>query len=189
MTTELSRTLRADAEENRTRMVVAARALFAESGLDVGMREIARRAGVGAATLYRRFPTRNDLLSEVFALEVEACRSIVADACAHSDAWRGFEQAVRQLILLNVRHRGFIDAYMAVERTGDVFAEHRRLLLEMIDELGRRAKAQGMLRSDFTVDDLVIVLLAGRGLVSVAAERRPAAGRRFATLAIDAFRR
>lgn len=189
MTAELSRTLRTDAEENRRRMVAATRALFAERGLDVGMREIARRAGVGAATLYRRFPTRTDLVSEVFALEVEACTAIVADACAHPDPWRGFEQAVEQLILLNVRNRGFIDAYMAVERTGDVFAEHRGRLIEMLGGLGHRAQAQGALRPDFTVDDLVVVLLAGRGLAAVDAESRPAAARRFATLAIDAFRR
>ena len=66
----LTQMLRADAQENRDRILAAARALFAERGLDVGMREIARRAGVGPATLYRRFPTKQALIDEAFAVEL-----------------------------------------------------------------------------------------------------------------------
>ena len=55
--------LRVDAERNRERIVTAAQMLFAERGIDVTMEEVAKRAGVGAATLYRRFPTRADLVA------------------------------------------------------------------------------------------------------------------------------
>jgi hypothetical protein len=58
----------------------------------------------------------------------------------------------------------------------------------MLDGLAMRAKAQGRLRPDFVVDDLVLMLLAGRGLGSVSLSRRDSAARRFAGLAIDAFR-
>jgi AcrR family transcriptional regulator len=58
--------LRADAERNRQRIVEAARALFAERGLNVPLEEIAHRAQVGIATLYRRFPTREDLIAASF---------------------------------------------------------------------------------------------------------------------------
>ena len=59
--------LRADAERNRQRIIEAARAVFAEAGLDVPLEAIAQRAGVGIATLYRRFPTRDDLVAASFA--------------------------------------------------------------------------------------------------------------------------
>ena len=55
--------LRADAERNRERVLSAAREVFAEQGLDASTNEIARRAGVGVATLFRRFPTRDDLVA------------------------------------------------------------------------------------------------------------------------------
>src|SRR5690349_1268544 len=73
--------LRADALDNRERILDAARALFAAEGLDVPMGEIARRAGVGPATLYRRFPTKQTLIAEAFADEMRACHAIVDDAC------------------------------------------------------------------------------------------------------------
>ncbi len=59
--------LRADAERNRAALLTAARDVFGEQGLDASLYEIARRAGVGNATLYRRFPQRRDLIAEVFA--------------------------------------------------------------------------------------------------------------------------
>jgi AcrR family transcriptional regulator len=186
MTAEMPR-LRADARENRDRILAAAADLFAERGLDVGMRDIARRAGVGAATLYRRFPTRQDLIDAAFAVEHAACRGIVEDACAQEDPWRGFTDAVRGLVALNVRNRGFVDALMT-RTPSDVFARHRRELLPMLDGLARRAQASGGLRPDFEIGDLVIVLAAGRGLARGRRELLPHAARRFADLAIDGFR-
>jgi AcrR family transcriptional regulator len=74
--------LRADAQENRDRVLEAARDLFGRQGLGVTMREVARLADVGPATLYRRFPTKKHLVDAAFADEVRACRGIVEDACA-----------------------------------------------------------------------------------------------------------
>ena len=66
MDVQLPQMLRADAEDNRERVLEAARELFAERGLDVPLREVARRAGVGPATLYRRFPTKQSLVDAAF---------------------------------------------------------------------------------------------------------------------------
>src|SRR5829696_6238826 len=82
--------LRADAARNRRRLVDAARAVFLERGLDAALDEIARRAGVGNATLYRRFPRRGDLISAVF---VDTMRSVVAAgerAEQVKDPWQAF---------------------------------------------------------------------------------------------------
>ena len=73
------RPLRADAARNRTRVLDAARTAFAEAGLDVGVEEIARRAGVGKGTLYRRFPTKEALVRAIFddiLIEVERLSDI-----------------------------------------------------------------------------------------------------------------
>ena len=184
----MTQMLRADAQDNRERIVAAARRLFAEHGLEVGMREVARRAEVGPATLYRRFPTKQALIDEAFAAELHSCRSIVEEGFGDADAWHGFTSVVEGLTALNVRNRGFVDAFMSVDPAAAAFAEHRRELLGMLDRLAKRAQQQGGLRRDFVIDDLVLVLLAGRGLASVRPATRKTTARRFAQLAIDAFR-
>jgi AcrR family transcriptional regulator len=180
--------LRADAQDNRERIVAAARALFSERGLDVGMREVARRAEVGPATLYRRFPTRQALIDEAFDVELRSCRAVVEEGCADPDPWHGFTSVIERLTALSVRNRGFVDAFMSADPGAAAFAHHRRELLGMLAGLATRAKEQGRLRPDFVIDDLVLVLLGGRGLGSVSPARRTAAARRFASLAVDAFR-
>lgn len=180
--------LRADAQDNRDRVLEAARSLFAEQGYDVTMREIARRAAVGPATLYRRFPTKQILVEEVFADELRACRGIVEDGCADPDPWHGLCAVVERLSVLNAQNQGFVDAYISANPEIDVFVAHRVSLLRRLTVLARRAQATGGLRQDFEIDDLLLVLLAGRGLSGTPAASRPAAARRFAALAIEAFR-
>src|SRR3954471_4942828 len=82
--------LRVDAERNRQRIVAAAGTAFAELGLDVPMEDIARRAGVGVGTLYRRYPTRADLIAAAFEVKMAAYAEAAADALADPDPWHGF---------------------------------------------------------------------------------------------------
>ncbi|RPF20722.1 TetR/AcrR family transcriptional regulator [Myceligenerans xiligouense] len=180
--------LRSDAQDNRDRILAAGRELFAERGLDVTMREVARRAGVGPATLYRRFPARQSLLDAVFADELRVCRGIVEEGRADPDPWRGFTSVVERISVLNVGNQGFVDAFMAESPGSDSFAEHRAALLPRLADLARRAQEAGRLRADFVLDDLVIVLLAGRGLAASRSAGSVAVARRFAALAIEAFR-
>lgn len=180
--------LRSDAQDNRERVLAAARELFAERGLDVTMREVARRAEVGAATLYRRFPTKADLVEAAFADEVRLCETTVADGCADRDPWRGFCAIIEEICVLNARNQGFVDALISANSEPSGYAAHRHAALQALTVLARRAQAAGALRSDFTINDLVLVLLAGRALASLPQAGRDTAARRFASLAIDAFR-
>src|SRR5215204_7815679 len=84
------RPLRADAERNRQRIVEAARAVFAERGLDAPLDAIAERAGVGAGTLYRRFPRRDDLIVACFAPKLTEYAEAVEAALGLPNAWEGF---------------------------------------------------------------------------------------------------
>ena len=188
MAEEVTHNLRADAQENRDRIMEAARALFSERGLAASMREVARRAEVGPATLYRRFPTKQALIDEAFADELRACRQIVTDGCADADPWRGFASVIERLSVLNARNQGFVDAFMAANPQAPVFAHHRATLLRQLQGLATRAQLAGSLRHDFVIEDLVLVVLAGRGLSSIQPAARTAAARRFAALALDAFR-
>lgn len=188
MAERLTHLLRSDAKDNRERVLEAARSLFSERGLEVPMREIARHAEVGPATLYRRFPTKQALIDEAFADELKSCRRIVEDGCADPDPWRGFCSVIERLSVLNIRNQGFVDAFMSANPEAVMFSQHRAALLPLLAELAERAQLDGQLRHDFMIDDLVLVLLAGRGLSSTLPVTREAAARRFAALAIDAFR-
>lgn len=188
MTDQLPHLLRADARENRDRTLEAARELFAGEGLSVTMRDIARRAGVGPATVYRRFPTKQQLVVEVLADQLRACRAVVDDACADPDPWRGFRTAVAELIELNAENRALVEALVSAGPDLRALAQHRADLMRQLSDLAARAAAVGALRPDFVVDDLVLVLLAARALAAAPLPERGPAARRLAALAVDAFR-
>ena len=152
------------------------------------MREIARRAQVGAATLYRRFPTKQALVDEAFTDELRACSSIVRDGCADADPWRGLCSIVTGIVELSAQNQGFVEAFVTSYPGAVDFAAHRASLLRSLALLCQRAQKAGSLRADFVLDDLVLVLMAGRGLWAAASGVRIAAARRFSALALDGLR-
>ena len=188
MSVELSHSLRSDAADNRERIVTAAYELFATEGMTVTMREIARRAEVGPATLYRHFPTKQDLAVEAFAEQVRSCYAIVEDGLAEPDPWIGFCQVVERICEQNARSRGFTEAFLATFPEMADLRTHREETLGAVAELARRAKESGGLRADVTLDDLVLMLSAHRGIPGTTPESRQKASRRFAVLTIEAFR-
>jgi AcrR family transcriptional regulator len=188
MTGTLPHVLRSDAQDNRDRVLEAARELFAESGLGVTMRQIARRAGVGPATLYRRFPAKQELVLEAFMDEFRACSAIVREAAADPDPWRGFCGVIERAAVLSARNQGFTDAFISAYPNAIDLRAHRGEMVREIDAISRRAIAVGKLRADFTLDDLMLVLLAGRGLTTLPAAVRAGAARRFAALTIEGLR-
>ena len=187
MTDRLPHTLRSDARDNRERVLDTARALFAAEGLNVPMREIARRAGVGPATLYRRFPTKQLLVTEAFTDQMRACHAIVDEGLADPDPWRGFCLVIEKICELHARDRGFTDAFLSTFPDAMDFAADREHALSAVAGLAHRAKATGHLRPDFVLDDLILMLMANRGIHATSAATRVAASRRFAALAIQAF--
>ncbi|PPJ04062.1 TetR family transcriptional regulator [Nocardia nova] len=181
------RALRSDARDNRERILEAARALFATEGLDVPMREVARRAGVGPATLYRRFPTKQILATEAFTEQMRACRAVVDEGLAEPDPWRGFCLVIEKLFELHARSRGFTEAFTAAFPHALDFTAERAYALKALATLAHRAKDAGRLRPEFVVDDLILMLLANRGIHLGSPAARIAASRRFAAFVIQAF--
>src|SRR5437764_6527111 len=117
--------LRSDARDNRDRILDAARAVFATEGLNAPMREIARQAGVGPATLYRRFPTKELLVTEAFRDQMRACYAIVEEGLADPDPWHGFALVVEKLCELHARDQGFTAAFTSAFPHAMDFAEDR----------------------------------------------------------------
>jgi AcrR family transcriptional regulator len=188
MTAPLPRTARSDARDNRARILDAARAVFGEEGLSAPMREVARHAGVGPATLYRHFPTKQALITETFAEQRRACHAAVRDALADADPWHGFQSLIERICELHAHSRGFADAFMTAFPEAMDFAADRERTLRAVGELARRAQHAGRLRPGFVVDDLVLMLTAHRGLQDTPRAARVTASRRFAAYVIEAFR-
>jgi AcrR family transcriptional regulator len=181
------RELRADAQLNRERVIEAAREVFGEQGLGASTNEIARRAGVGVATLFRRFPTRDDLLSATFAEKMQAYVDAIDDALAEPDPWRGFCAYIERICRMQADDRGFADVLALTFPTAKVFEQERNRSLAGLMELLARAQATGRLRPDFVHQDVPLILMANAGVVSATRDTAPDAWRRVVGYLIQSF--
>jgi AcrR family transcriptional regulator len=154
-----TRPLRADARRNRDRVLEAARAAFGAEGSDVSLDEIARRAGVGAGTVYRHFPTKEALFEAVvfdrIGELVEEARALLDDLDPGSAFWSFVERLAREGALKRdlveaLAHEGI---HLQLGEAPIVTA-----LMDVLAELLRRAQRAGAVRSDISVDDVLAVL-------------------------------
>ncbi|GAA2900673.1 TetR/AcrR family transcriptional regulator [Nonomuraea rubra] len=185
MTAEVSQKSRSDARDNRARILAVARAAFAAEGLDVPIREIARRAQVGPATVYRHFPTKETLLAEAFAEPMAMCSAVVEEGLAAGDPWQGFCQVVEKLMEVHALDRGLSRAFTS---RLPYFTADRERTMGLFAQLVRRAKESGGLRADLVLEDVVVALMANEGIRAASPELRVAASRRFAALMLQSFR-
>ncbi|MBG0850316.1 TetR/AcrR family transcriptional regulator [Streptomyces spinoverrucosus] len=170
--------LRADAERNRCRILAAARRLYATEGLGVSMASVAREAGVGKATLGRRFATREELVNAVFADRMDAYADAVAEALADSDPWQGFISYLHAVCAMQAADRGFADVLTMTFPAAKALEARRAEAYERLLELITRAKDTGHLREDFTHQDVVILLIANAGVVTATGDAAPDTWRR-----------
>ena len=179
--------LRADAERNRARIIAAAREVFAEEGLTAPMEAIARRAGVGAATLYRRFPTRTDLIAGTFENKMAAYADAVGQALADPDPWNGFREYVERVCAMQAEDRGFTDVLTLTFPTAKQFEAARLRAYDGWVELITRAKATGRLRADFVPEDLIVLLMANAGVIAATGDAAPDTWRRQLAYLLQAY--
>lgn len=179
--------LRADAARNRARLVAAARELFAERGLGVSMRQVARRAGVSEPTLRRRFPCWETLVAEAFQDKIAAYADLAEEALAAADAWEGFTGFLRRLARLQLVDRGFTEVLTLTFPVSLRAEQQRRRAYEAITALIGRAQEQGSLRPDFSPEDVVLVLMAHAGVVGAGGEIAPVLSERLLAYLVEAF--
>lgn len=180
--------IRADARHNRDRIVSVSRELFAQRGLDVPMTTIARRAGVGVATLYRRFPSKESLVTVAFEEQFVNCTTSLNEALADPDPWRGFSSVIEDVCAMQATDRGFSVAVIGNFPGLPDIQDHQQQLLDSFRQLTRRAQAAGVLRTDFVADDLAIFLTANAGVVSQTGDAAHAASRRLVAFFLDSLR-
>jgi AcrR family transcriptional regulator len=183
------RALRRDAQRNRDAIVAAARQVFCDHGLEAPLEEIARRAGVGIATLYRRFPSRVELLDAVLADTVQAHVDAAEQALAIGDPWEGFAFYLEETCRLQAADRGLNDA-MGMRFPGATTLEAvKTRLFDRVAQVLDRAQQSGQLRPDLTPEDLAFVSWANsRILPAVRAAGAPDAWRRHLGFLLDGFR-
>lgn len=185
MVARLPQNLRSDARDNRTRIIDAARNAFATGNLDVPLREIARHASVGPATLYRHFSSKESLIAEAFDDQMRICYSIVDRGLTEPDPWIGFSSVLEQLCEVHARDQGFSAAFMAAFPNARDFAAERDQAFKSLVLLISRAKEAGRLRPEVVLDDVILILMANIGIQATSVTARVAASRRFAAIALQ----
>jgi AcrR family transcriptional regulator len=151
-----TRAPRQDALRNRSRLVETAARAFAEQGLGASVNTIARDAGVNVATLYRHFPTKDDLIVAVLASLLEPLAEARDRALA--DAEDPLATFVEEAVRLQADQRGLVDALGDHPAAVEVRRQLRRPAIDLVTPLVERAHATGSLRPDFDAIDLLICL-------------------------------
>lgn len=182
-----SQPLRSDAERNRERIIAAARTVFARDGLNASMASVAREAGVGIATMFRRFPTKEELIAAVFADRMDAYARATAEALDDPDPWRAFTDYIETVCAMQAADRGFADILTMNFPGAEAMEARRAEAYNGFLELITRAKDSGHLREDFTSRDLVLLLMANAGVTNATGEAAPDAWRRLVAWMIQSF--
>lgn len=186
---ESATALRADAARNRERIVAAATEVFAERGLEASTAEIAARAGVGEATLFRRFPTKDDLIAAIVAVQLEEAADLAASCLAEEDPWRGIERFLHGMAERASRDHGVSDAAREECLASVALAPERRRILDLTSRLVRRAQRAGALRDDLAGQDLMLMLAAVASLGELPFPGlRPDLWRRYLGIFLDGLR-
>lgn len=188
MATILEKPLRADARRNREKVLAAARAVFAEQGVDAQMDDVAKRADVGVGTVYRHFPTKDALLNaltdELFAVIAVHTRTLLTV----EDPWEAFTRALWFAGEKTAGDRAFTEI-LAATRKGQPprSCPGRDDLQVTVGELMERCKAAGVMREDVVVAD-VGMLMCGVGSASQMPHPEPDAWRRHLSIILDGLR-
>jgi AcrR family transcriptional regulator len=180
------RTLRADAQRNRDRLLEVAAHAFAAGG-DVTLESIAREAGVGIGTLYRHFPTREALVEAAYRNELARLCDAAADLLGTQPPDRALRAWMDRFVDYTTTKRGMKDALRAVMASGgNPFAHSRDRMVEALDLLLRAGVQAGTLRPDADATD-VLAGLSGVSLAAGEPDQRAQAGR-LLDLLVDGLR-
>lgn len=147
--------LRADAQRNRDALLAAAKEVFAEAGPEAPLSEIARRAGVGQGTLYRRFPTREALIATVIDVMLAELRELAERVDNEPDA---LIAVLSGAVALNREHQSWIEVRARFPPAEEVMRRQRAAVIEILEAPLRRSQQAGLIRDDITVQDVRLLL-------------------------------
>jgi len=180
------RRVRADAKRNIDALLQAAVALFATSGVDAPVRDIAERAGVGVGTVYRHFPQRADLIAAVFRREMDACADAAPILAEQFEPFEALANWMQRYAAFVATKRGLAEALHSGDPAFDALpAYFERRLRPAVRRLFDSAVAAGVVRTDVDADD---ILGAVASLCMSAHDNGPDQTRRMVGLLVDGLR-
>lgn len=176
---------RSDARRNHDRVLAAAMEVFTEHGLEASIPQVAARAGVGRATVYRSYPTRADLVRALAQVHIDWINAVIEEAAvaAKLDAFDALQAVLEKIFARLAEDRLMLDVLTGTEGiAADAIKE------ALMEQILLRARDQGRLRADVTLVDLqVLVTGCARALIDMGF-RDGEVWRRYATLALGALR-
>jgi AcrR family transcriptional regulator len=181
------RALRADARRNRAAVIEAARRLFAEQGLDAQMPDVAKQANVGVGTIYRHFPTKDDLIAALVADRFDRLAQKARDGLENKDPWEAVADLIRFSAEIQAEDRGLCEVMGSRPDMMDAAARGADLP-ELSRRLVARAQRSGQLRRDLTWEDIPMIA-CGLGRITQT-DIGPARGRwpRLVEIILDGIR-
>ena len=182
------RPLRADAVRNRAKILAAAAEVFADRGLDVTLDDIARHAGLGVGTVYRRFADRESLIEALFDERMQVTIAKMQAALQAPDADQALIGVIREVCESFAIDRGLRQVMLSSTHGLERVTECRTQVKALVEQLVARAKATGRLRADFEASDLPILFLMVGSVVDFAGAVQPDLWRRYLNLLLDGLR-
>ena len=173
------RALRADAQRNLELILEAAAEAFAEKGHEASVADIAKSAGVGQATIFRRFETKDDLIVAVFERKLAQMHEAVRVALRKRSAWEGLMGLMATATELQMRDRGFFQANAQRLIELPHIKARKAEIHGDVTELVERAKAEGALRDDITPEDVFALACAAAQAAAMSPSPNPKAAKRY----------
>ncbi|HWG22519.1 helix-turn-helix domain-containing protein [Actinospica sp.] len=188
-----TRPLRRDAERNRQLILGAAKVVFAQRGLEASLDEIAKEAGLGVGTVYRRFPNRDALIDALLDDTVASIERIVDEAAELPRAWDGLVYFITEMLEKQGNDKGLRDVMLTRESHLNEWGPEkddiiRAKVTPVVDHLVRRAQQEGDLREDVATTDLGIIMIASVSMVEFTAAVAPDIWRRQLSITLDGLR-
>jgi len=181
-------TLRADAARNLELVLEAAEEAFAEKGNEACVADIAARAGVGQATIFRRFDTKDDLIAAVFERKIQQLLTAAQAASRKRRAWDGLLELMSVVTALHARDRGFFQSMAQQLMKDQHLAELKHQMKDAVTGLVERAKAEGDLRQDISPDDVFAFCCAAAQAGAMGPSPTPHAWKRYLAVITDGLR-
>jgi AcrR family transcriptional regulator len=193
--------LRRDARSNLDRVVSSAAEVFAVQGLDATLADVAKHAGVGVGTVYRRFANKDDLIHEVYGPRIRESEQLAADAAEAADAWAGFveffETSIQRLAadrgLRELTTGGYTERLgwargSSPDRLAALIEDNHRTMGVHLTKLVRRAKEAGVLRADFEATDMMLLSMSVQSTIALGGSAHPLLYRRALGFILDGLR-
>lgn len=192
---------RRDAQSNLERILTSAAAVFAAQGLNATLADVAKHAGVGVGTVYRKFANKDDLIYDVYATRVTHAEELAREASAETDIWQGFvrffEGTIQELAqdkgLRELTIGGYTESLgwargTPPDRLVRLLDENHRAMGVHLDKLVHRAKEAGVLRADFEASDMMILSLSVQATIAFGGSEYPGLYQRALGFVLDGLR-